>query len=66
MMLLSEWLLRLRGRASALSAGNSRTQIKIDLPVFESRRPVTASQRMRTAVAEGRQVCIFSNVIERE
>lgn len=46
-------------RASALSAGSSHTQINIDLPVFESRRPVTASQRMRMAAAEGRQFVFF-------
>ena len=46
-------------RASALSAGSSLTQIKIDLPVFESRRPVTACQRMRKAAAEGRHFVFF-------
>ena len=46
-------------RASALSAGSSHTQINIDLPVFESRRPVTAIQRMRMAAAEGRQFVFF-------
>ena len=49
----------LRKRASAHSAGSSLTQIKIDLPVFESRRPVTACQRMRKAAAEGRHFVFF-------
>ena len=53
------WLPACRYRASALSAGSSHTQINIDLPVFESRRPVTASQRMRMAAAEGRQFVFF-------
>ena len=47
------------GRASALSAGSSHTQINIDLPVFESRRPVTANQRMRMAAAEDDSLYFF-------
>ena len=52
-------LLTFSEQASAHSTGSSLTQIKIDLPVFESRRPVTAVQQMRTAAAEGRQFVFF-------